>query len=397
MKRKLFALVVLVAIGIAAMAVTFGGFGAAAATTNQYLTTPATVGNVTDEVAATGSLAAATTYGLVFGADPYLSTGEDGEAPQAERTWPVTDVRVKPGDRVKAGDVLATASTADARRDLATATADLRTANINLTIARERLADARDADDTDAERQALMQFYAAQNQQSQASTDRGAIQRQIKAATLRAPIDGVVAEVNITKGFDAPAGAAILVASTSFTVTTDVVESDLADMELDQKATVTVDAIGAELEGTVTAISPTAGDSQTGVVSYPVTITVVNPPATARAGMSADVTITTATATNVLTVPSTALNGGEGQYAVMVLNADGTTRMVPVDVGLVTNTMAEIKSGLDEGANVVTGTTADLLGNSFTGAGGFRGGVAIPGNGPVQRVEGPDFKQSVGN
>jgi macrolide-specific efflux system membrane fusion protein len=397
MKRKLFALVVLVAIGIAAMAVTFGGLGAAAATTNQYLSTPATVGNVTDEVAATGSLAAATTYGLVFGADPYLSTGEDGEAPQAERTWPVTDVRVKPGDRVKAGDVLATASTADARRDLARATADLRTANINLTIARERLADARDADDTDAERQALMQFYAAQNQQSQASTDRGAIQRQIKAATLRAPIDGVVAEVNITKGFDAPAGPAILVASTSFTVTTDVVESDLADIELGQKATVTVDAIGAELEGTVTAISPTASDSQTGVVSYPVTITVANPPATARAGMSADVTITTATATNVLTVPSTALNGGEGQYAVMVLNADGTTRMVPVDVGLVTNTMAEIKSGLDEGANVVTGTTADLVGNSLTGAGGFRGGVAIPGDGPVQRVEGPDLKQSGGN
>jgi membrane fusion protein, macrolide-specific efflux system len=397
MKRKLFTLIVFVAIGVAAMAVTFGGFGAAAATTNQYLTTPATVGTVTDEVAATGSLAAATTYGLVFGADPYLSTGEEGEAPQAERTWRVTDVRVKPGDRVKAGDILATAATADAQRALATATADLRTANINLTIATERLAEARDADDTDAERQALMQYYAAQNQKSKASADRGAIQRQIKAATLRTPIDGVVTAVNISKGFEAQAGPAILVASTSFTVTTDVVESDLADIELGQRATVSVDAIGAELQGTVTAISPTASDSQTGVVSYPVTITVTNPPATARAGMSADVTITTATAANVLTVPSAALNGGEGQYAVMVLNADGTTRMVPVDVGLVTNTMAEIKSGLSEGSAVVTGTTADLVGNSFTGAGGFRGGVAIPGNGPVQRVEGPDIKQSVGN
>ena len=397
MKRKLFALVVFATIGVAAVAVTFGGLGAAAATTNQYLTTPATVGNVTDEVAATGSLAAATTYGLVFGADPYIATGEEGEAPQAERTWPVTDVRVKPGDRVKAGDVLATAETAEAQRDLAIATAELRTANINLTIARERLADARDADDTDAERQALMQYYAAQNQKAKASADRGAIQRQIKAATLRAPIDGVVTAVNITKGFDAPAGPAILVASSSFTVTTDVVESDLADIDVGQKSTVAVDAIGADLEGTVTAISPTASDSQSGVVSYPVTITVTNPPATARPGMSADVTITTATAANVLTVPSTALNGGKGQYTVTVLDADGTTRTVPVEVGLVTNTMAEIKSGLTEGANVVTGTTADLLGNSFTGDGGPRGGVAIPGNGPVQRIEGPNFKQSVGN
>jgi membrane fusion protein, macrolide-specific efflux system len=396
MKRKLFALVVLVAIGVAAMAVTFGGFGAAAATNNQYLTTPATVGNVTDQVAATGSLAAAMTYGLVIGADPYLSSGEEGEAPQAERNWPVTDVRVTPGDRVKAGDVLATAATADAQRDLATATADLRTANINLTIARERLADARDASDADAERQTLMQYYAAQNQKSKATVDRSALQRQIKAATLRAPIDGVVTAVNITTGFDAPAGPAILIASNAFTVTTDVVESDLADIELDQNATVTVDAIGVSLEGTVSAIAPTAGDSQSGVVSYPVTITVANPPANARAGMSADVTITTATANNVLTVPSTALEGGDGQYAVMVLNADGTTQMVPVEVGLVTNAMAEVKSGLTEGAAVVTGTTADLLSNS-SNSGGFRGGVAIPGNGPVQRVEGPVFKQDPGS
>jgi macrolide-specific efflux system membrane fusion protein len=115
--------------------------------------------------------------------------------------------------------------------------------------------------------------------------------------------------------------------------------------------------------------------------------------------MSADVTITTATATGVVTVPSSALQGGSGDYAVLVLNADGTTRRVPVDVGLVTNAMAEIKSGLDEGANVVTGTTADLVGNSFTGGRGFSaGGVAIPGNGPVQRVDGgPNVKQNVGN
>lgn len=138
MKRKLLALVVLVAICIAALAVTFGGLGAAAATTTQYLSTPATVGDVTDEVAATGSLASSETYGLVFGADPYLSNDE-ATAPQSDRTWSVTDVKVKPGDRVKKGDVLATASIADAQQDLASATADLRTANINLTIAKERL------------------------------------------------------------------------------------------------------------------------------------------------------------------------------------------------------------------------------------------------------------------
>lgn len=397
MKRKLLALVVLVAVGIAALAVTFGGLGAAAANTTQYLTTPATVGDVTDDVAATGSLAAATTYGLVFGADPYLATST-ATAPQATRTWPVKDVRVKPGDRVKAGAILATALTADAQRDLDTATANLRSANINVALAEERLTQAQDANNTDAERQATLTLLAAQNQHSKASQDRGAIQREIKAATLRAPIDGVVSAVNITAGFDAPAGAAITIASPTLTVTTDVVESDLPAIQTGQAASVTVTAIGTDLSGTVTAISPTASTSQSGVVSYPVTISIKDAPATARAGMSADVTITTASATNVLVVPASALQGSSGNYSVLVLAADGTTTSVPVDVGLVTNSMAEIKSGIAEGANVVTGTTAELVGTTNNGRGGFGGGVAIPGGGPTFRqIDGGGTRRGTGN
>ena len=58
MKLKLVALVVLVAVGVGALAVTFGGLGANAAASTEYLTSPATVGDVTDDVAATGTLAA---------------------------------------------------------------------------------------------------------------------------------------------------------------------------------------------------------------------------------------------------------------------------------------------------------------------------------------------------
>ena len=44
-----------------------------------------------------------------------------------------------------------------------------------------------------------------------------------------------------------------------------------------------------------------------------------------------------------------------GDYSVMVLGADGQPQAKPVEVGLVTNTTAEIKSGLTEGEAVVTG------------------------------------------
>ncbi len=297
----------------------------------------------------------------------------------------MTEVTVKVGDTVAEGDALATADTADLEIDLARATADVRAANINVQIAKEALEDAQDADDADAERQAQLALYGAQNQHSQAFEARRTIQQQIAAASLQAPIAGVVTEVNIQAGFDAPAGAAIVIASTTYQVTTDVVESDLAGIELGQTASVSIDALGTEAEGMVTAISPVAGDGSSGVVAFPITVTLKAAPADARSGMSADVTITIASATGVLTVPSSALQGADGDYAVMTLGADGTPQRQPVDVGLLTSTTAEITSGLAEGTAVVTGTASDLIGTANQGGGGGRfgtGGMAIPGNGP---------------
>jgi membrane fusion protein, macrolide-specific efflux system len=386
MRRKILALAVLVAVGVAALGVSVGGFGAGTTTATEYLTSEATVGDVTDEVAATGGLAAATTYGLAFGSAPWL-VAEGVDAPASDSTWPVTEVSVKPGDAVTAGQALATADTTEIKRAYDRATNDLRTANLQYRLAQEQVSDARDADDTDAERQALLQLYAARNQVSQATDARQALQAQLRAATITAPIDGIVTEVNVAAGFDAPSGPAIVVASRTLTVTTDVVESDLADVKVGQTASVTIDAIGATLDGTVTAISPVAGDSSSGVVSYPVTVTIEDTPADARPGMSADIAITIASATGVVTVPSSALQGTTGDYAVMTLGADGNPQRVAVDVGLVTNATAEIRSGLEAGTPVVIGTTADLIGTDDTGGRGFPGGVAVPG-GVVRRIDG---------
>jgi hypothetical protein len=98
----------------------------------------------------------------------------------------------------------------------------------------------------------------------------------------------------------------------------------------------------------------------------------------------------------VLTVPSAALQGTIGDYAVMTLAADGTLLRTPVDVGLVTSTTAEIKSGLAEGTAVVTGTASDLIGTANQGNGGFGGpGVAVPIGGSGPRFErGPGTNSS---
>jgi len=377
MKLKILAVVVLGVIGVGAAVYAMGGISANAAAATRYLTSAATTGDVTDQVAATGSVAAATTYGLAFGTTAHLSGAETGDAGTA--TWTVKDVTVKVGDAVKKGAVLATGVSADLSRQLAEATASWRSARIQLTIAQENL-DA--ADTTDSTRQAQMNVYNAQNQVSQTAQSRNDLLAQVARGTLKAPIDGVVTEVNVAKGLAVPTGDAIVVESSDLQVTTDVVESDLNALKLDQAATVDISAVDATVTGKVTSISPVAStdSSNSGVVSYAVTVALTDVPATVRSGMSADVTITIDSATGVLTVPAEALRGTTGDYSVLVLDASGTPQAQAVEVGLVTNTSAEIKSGLTEGQQVVTGTATTQTNATTTG--GFGGGpVAIPGGG----------------
>ena len=63
-------------------------------------------------------------------------------------------------------------------------------------------------------------------------------------------------EVNVAAGFDAPSGAAVVVDSPTFQITTDVVESDLGDIAVGQTAAITISAVGADVTGKVSAISP---------------------------------------------------------------------------------------------------------------------------------------------
>jgi macrolide-specific efflux system membrane fusion protein len=105
--------------------------------------------------------------------------------------------------------------------------------------------------------------------------------------------------------------------------------------------------------------------------------------------MTADITITIDSVANVLTVPAAALRGTAGDYSVLVVGADGTPAAQPVEVGLVTNTTAEIKSGLAAGQTVVTGVNTAQTGGSTTGGSVRRDphpGRRLPGGGTRQQI-----------
>jgi len=384
MKLKLAAILFLVAAGGVAVFLSLGGSlplsDASAAT--QYLTATAATGDVTAEVAATGTIASSDEYALGFGAAPQLTsiTTSVGSG-----TWSVTDVDASVGQVVTQGDVLAKASTSDLEQQLTIQRTSLAAAKLQTKLAKSAWDSA---SGTDPIRQAKASYYNALNSQRQAQQAVDDTKAQIKQATLVAPIDGTITAVNIAPGLDST-GTAITIASTTYDVTADVVEDDISSMSIGQDATVAVGAVNAAIQGKVTAIAPVSGSSgSNSVVSYPVTVTLTGAPSDLRPGMSADITIVTASAKDVLTVPSEALRGTTGNYRVQVLGSDGAPTSTPVTVGLITSTAAEITSGLSTGEVVVTGTASDRTttsGASTTG-GRFGGGaIGVPGGGGFGR------------
>ena len=142
-KGKVAAVVLLLAVGLGTVGYVLFAPGGNAQAQSQFLTAAVSLGNVTQQVVATGSVRSATTYSLAFGSDPVLSTStastssassaSTSNAGSSSGTWLVKDVAVAVGDRVAKGDVLASA-------DPANAMAALDLAKANLAVAKARLA-----------------------------------------------------------------------------------------------------------------------------------------------------------------------------------------------------------------------------------------------------------------
>jgi HlyD family secretion protein len=198
-----------------------------------------------------------------------------------------------------------------------------------------------------------------------------------------APFDGVVAEVDVEPGDDVNANTVVLklVDPSDVEVSTTVDEIDVSQVQQGQKATISLDALSnEEFSGEVSSISAFA-NSQSGVVSYPVTIRLTVPSGVQlREGMSATATITTQEVDNVLLVPATAISASSTNPTVTVM-VNGVPEVRAVKVGQSNDTSTEIVSGLNAGDEVVVTSSSTSSSSSSSssrgGFGGFGGGESI--------------------
>ena len=174
-----------------------------------------------------------------------------------------------------------------------------------------------------------------------------------------------------------------------------MVESDIGSLVVGQTATVSIDAVEQDVQGVVTSVVPTTSGSTSSVVSYPVTVTLTDPDASVLSGMSSDVEIVIEQAAGVVAVPVTALDGRNGSYTVQVVTDDGSTETRAVTVGLVTETTAEIESGLAVGEEVVVGTITDRTASEGDSSESAFDIGALSGGGGGERPAGPPRAQEI--
>lgn len=211
-------------------------------------------------------------------------------------------------------------------------------------------------------------------------------------AVLIAPVAGIVGEVPFNEGQAAAASDAItLLGTDAVEVTINVGLTVAETLSKGMAASVTADGAEEPAAGQVNTIG-VLPDSSSGTSTYPVTILIPDPSAALAQGAAAAVSITLKSATDVVTVPNSALTPtGNGSSSFVTLIQDGKPVRKTVTVGAVGKTRTAVTEGLAEGDTVVLADAdSDVPASSTTSTGptGFGGGGQMRGGGGSFAVPG---------
>lgn len=140
---------------------------------------------------------------------------------------------------------------------------------------------------------------------------------------------------------------------------TTVSDLDVLYISQDAPVTVTVDALpGEEFEGSVMRLDQYT--DRDGKTVYNVQISVEGREGL-RPGMNTNCFVNSGESTDTLLVPIEAVFEENGKQKVEILNEAGEAEIVEIEAGLMNDMYVEVLSGLEEGQQVVTGSTKDLM------------------------------------
>lgn len=347
----------------------------AGATTTTTRTVEARTMDISATVSASGTLAAVKEVAANFGT-----------------SGTVTAVKVAVGDTVDKGDVLATLDKSDAQNQVELAEANLESAQASLTKAEDgtttTTTNPKNGKTKSTTTVDKSQVASAQAQVAQAQSSLDDAQKALKDTVLKAPISGTVMSVEGIVGSTVSAGSTGGASATSSSndfvtianlksmqVSVTFSESDIGSIKVGQTGQITFPAVdGVTATGTVVSIDPNPTTSNS-VVSYGAVVRLKSVPKQVRLGQTAQVVITTASATGVVGVPTLAITTF-GDRSMVTVVKDGVATRTPVETGIAGTTYTEITSGLQAGDRVQL-DLATSTSTTSTGTGQGSGGQFV--------------------
>jgi len=252
----------------------------------------------------------------------------------------VDRVAVDYNDRVRAGQVLATINTdrltaqaQQAKASLESAKAEVLTAEATLQDAGRAAGRARELfecelmaeSDRDAAETALKKAEAAvvsaRARVGQSEASLTAIEADLRKATIRAPIDGIVLDRQVDPGqtvaasFQTPVLFTLARDLSRMTLSVNVDEADIGTVHAGQSATFTVDAYPDRVFVSRVIDVRSTPKTVSGVVTYETLLSVDNSELLLRPGMTATAAITVTHLTDALLVPNAALRFAPSEEA----------------------------------------------------------------------------------
>jgi macrolide-specific efflux system membrane fusion protein len=264
----------------------------------------------------------------------------------------VRGLRVSVGANVRRGDIIAEIDTRLLDAKVAQSEAQLRLDEVLLEKARmdrKRIAGALLSVSRQSADDLLWAEKSAEARVAKSESDVSEARQERSYATIRAPIDGIVASVSTQEGETV---AASFAAPTFVTIVQDhavelsamVDETDIGHVTRGMPVEFTTEAFPAHaLHAVVRRIDPTA-TIVSGVVNYPVICDIEETPTEIRPDMTANVSIATGQRRIVLVPLESVVSSGSERY--VVLSRGGAMRRQIVVTGARTGSDVEIISGV---------------------------------------------------
>ncbi|MBV9670736.1 MAG: efflux RND transporter periplasmic adaptor subunit [Acidobacteriales bacterium] len=214
-------------------------------------------------------------------------------------------------------------------------------------IASQHLQSVQKVSETTAKQTAQGQLTAAKGHYETAAAA-------LQFSEIRSPINGVVTERNFYPGETPPSGSPLItVMDTSMIIAKAHVTQDAARaLRVGQSADVTPAGQDKPVEGKVMIVSPSLDPNSTTVEIW---VSLPNPHGEIRPGSAARLDIVTNTAKGVLAVPTQSVVQGDKGASVMQVGGDGIAHSAAIETGITDTekSMVQVKQGLKAGDTIV--------------------------------------------